>query len=323
MGEGWFPSCFVSNKEVLSQASIFRQPSPFFSPLSLSIADACDGNMRLTLYEVGPRDGLQNLPQLVPTDVKRRLISELYKSGIEHIEEVSFVHPKRVPQMADAEQVFAGGSVLVMNPKGIERARAVGAKKFNIVFSPCETFNLNNMGRTRTELVYMFKNMLQGVSKDDVRVYISTAFGSPYSGEVAPMLLKQCVRDAAMLGSTVVFADTIGVAERDEIEMAAELAREYQLTSALHLHHNEGEEQLALNRVRYGIFAGITQFDSSIGGLGGCPFVKGSGDNLATESLVKFLTEHGFDIGVTLDDLSGALVWADKVKQIQAQELVA
>lgn len=221
--------------------------------------------MRLTVYEVGPRDGLQNLPVFVPTDVKRRLISELYKSGIEHIEEVSFVHPKRVPQMADAEDVYAYGAALVMNPKGMERALATGVKLFNVVFSPCETFNINNMGRSRTELVYIFKRMLQDIPKENVRVYISMAFGSPYSGEIPPYLLKQCVRDASMLGSTVVFADTVGRATREEIAIAAELARQYSLTSALHLHHSEGEEDKALERVKHGIFAGITQFDSSIG----------------------------------------------------------
>jgi hydroxymethylglutaryl-CoA lyase len=285
------------------------------------MANACEANMRLTLYEVGPRDGLQNLPEFVPTDVKRRLISELYKSGIEHIEEVSFVHPKRVPQMVDAEDVYAYGAALVMNPKGMERALAAGVKLFNVVFSPCETFNINNMGRTRTELVYMFKNMLQDIPKESVRVYISMAFGSPYSGEIPPYLLKQCVRDASMLGSTVVFADTVGTGTREEIEIAAEYAREYSLTSALHLHHSEGEENKALERVRYGIFAGIAQFDSSIGGLGGCPFVEGSGGNLATERLVQYLNEHGFDVGLTVDDLQGALVWVHKIKALQASAI--
>jgi hydroxymethylglutaryl-CoA lyase len=301
----------------------FFFPTLIHPPVLLSTANACEANMRLTVYEVGPRDGLQNLPEFVPTDVKRRLISELYKSGIEHIEEVSFVHPKRVPQMADAEDVYAYGAALVMNPKGMERALASGVKLFNVVFSPCETFNINNMGRTRTELVYMFKSMLQDIPKENVRVYISMAFGSPYSGEIPPHLLKQCVRDASMLGSTVVFADTIGIADREDIEIAAEYAREYSLTSALHLHHNEHEEQLALDRVRYGIFAGITQFDSSIGGLGGCPFVEGSGGNLATERLVQYLNDHAFDVGLTVDDLQGALVWADKVKALQSSVVTA
>ena len=304
----------------LSWFFLLSNPHP---PVSLSTAYACELNMRLTVYEVGPRDGLQNLPKFVPTDVKRRLISELYKSGIEHIEEVSFVHPKRVPQMADAEDVHAHGAALVMNPKGMERALATGVKLFNVVFSPCETFNINNMGRTRTELIYMFKSMLQDVPKENVRVYISMAFGSPYSGEVPPYLLKQCVRDASMLGSTVVFADTVGTGTREEIAIAAEYAREYSLTSALHLHHNEGQENEALERVKHGIFSGIAQFDSSIGGLGGCPFVDGSGGNLATERLVQYLNEHAFDVGFTVDDLQGALVWADKIKDLQAQSTIA
>lgn len=230
--------------------------------------------MRLTVYEVGPRDGLQNLPVFVPTDVKRRLISELYKSGIEHIEEVSFVHPKRVPQMADAEDVYAYGAALVMNPKGMERALATGVKLFNVVFSPCETFNINNMGRSRTELVYIFKRMLQDIPKENVRVYISMAFGSPYSGEIPPYLLKQCVRDASMLGSTVVFADTVGRATREEIAIAAELARQYSLTSALHLHHSEGEEDKALERVKHGILQASLN-SIPVSGIGRLPVRRG------------------------------------------------
>jgi len=112
--------------------------------------------MRVSVYEVGPRDGLQNIKQIIDTETKVRLIHSLYDAGLESVEEVSFAHPKLVPQMADAEQVFQHGGVLVMNQRGFDRAKAAGAEKFNIVFSPCEEFNMRNMKKTRSEIVQMY-----------------------------------------------------------------------------------------------------------------------------------------------------------------------
>lgn len=277
--------------------------------------------MNVTVYEVGPRDGLQNLKQFIPTKIKKDLIDELYKAGLTHIEETSFAHPKYVPQMADAEKVFTKGSVLVMNQRGLERALSVGAEKINIVFSPCEKFNMKNFGKTRSELITMYYTMLNGIPKENIRVYISMAFGSPYSGVVTPNMMKICIKDAKILGNTVVFSDTIGVATKEEVSLWADIAKENNIKSAIHIHHN-GDEQKALRTVRDALFEGITEIDSSIGGLGGCPFVKESGANLSTETLVRHLNAWGFDCGIEEMNLKPALKIVREIKNIQELMLV-
>ena len=269
--------------------------------------------MNITIYEVGPRDGLQALKQPVETSTKIKLINALYNAGLKNIEETSFAHPKLVPQMADAEKVFRKGSVLIMNKRGYDRAVAAGATKFSIVFSPCETFNINNMGKTRSEIVLMYKTFLDKVPKKNVRVYISMAFGSPHSGVPNTSTLKSCIRDAKMFGRTVVFADTVGVGTRKEVQQLAKLAKKEKMKVALHLHHR-GDEESALQLVRAGLFSGIKEFDSSIGGLGGCPFTENSGANISTESLVRHLTAWGFNCGVNKVELKTASQIAEKIK---------
>ena len=267
--------------------------------------------MKVSVYEVGPRDGLQGLEQPVSTETKIQLINALYNAGLKNIEETSFAHPRLVPQMADAEDVYQQGSVLVMNKRGYDRAMSVGAEKINIVFSPCETFNMNNMGKTRSEIVLMYKTFMK-IPKENVRVYISMAFGSPYSGDVAPMVMKNCLNDAKMFGDTVVFADTIGTGSRNEVALWAEMAIMKGLKPALHLHH-KGNEEKALSLVKMGLISGIKEFDSSIGGLGGCPFTENSGSNLSTETLVRHLNAWGFDCGLVEEDLQVASVIASRL----------
>jgi len=262
--------------------------------------------LRVKIYEVGPRDGLQALSHFVDTATKIELINTLYTAGLNDIEETSFAHPRLVPQMADAEDVFSGGSVLVMNKRGYERAKSVGAKKINIVFSPCEEFNKRNLGKTRDELYEEYSSFMGEVDKEDVRVYLSMAFGSPYGGAVNFDLMKECIDDAKMFGNTVVFADTVGVGSTEEVAIYANMALEVNMTPALHLHHT-GDEERAIDLVYAGINHGIREFDSSIGGLGGCPFAEESGANLSTETLVRYLNGWGCDTGIHQDDLIAAL----------------
>ena len=277
--------------------------------------------MKGTVYEVGPRDGLQNLKQFIPTEIKKGLIDELYKAGLTHIEETSFAHPKYVPQMADAESVFERGSVLVMNQRGLDRALSVGAEKINIVFSPCEKFNMKNLGKTKSELITMYYTMLNGIPKENIRVYISMAFGSPYTGVISPKMMQLCIKDAKILGKTVVLSDTVGVATREEVSLWTDMIKENNLKPAIHIHHN-GDEQKALQTVRHALFEGITEIDSSIGGLGGCPFVEESGANLSTETLVRHLNAWGFDCGITEKKLRPALKIVREIKNIQELMLV-
>ena len=277
--------------------------------------------MKVTVYEVGPRDGLQYLEHFVKTESKQNLINSLYRAGLQEIEEVSFAHPKRLPQMADAEKVFSGfGAGLVMNKRGYDRAVKTGVKKMNIVFSPCETFNVNNMGKNRSEIVLMYKTFMQDVPKENVRVYISMSFGSPYSGEISPRVMKSCLRDAKMFGDTVVFADTVGVATEQEVALWAEMALEEGLRPALHLHH-KGDESRAVSLVRIGLLNGIKEFDSSINGMGGCPFAEGSGANLSTQTLVRHLNAWGFDCGIKEDDLLDAARIARSISKTTVQLL--
>jgi hydroxymethylglutaryl-CoA lyase len=278
--------------------------------------------VKVTVYEVGPRDGLQSLSHVVPTEKRRELINALYNAGIEHIEEVSFVHPKILPQMADAEAVFTGkGSVLVLNQRGFERAMACGAEKVNIVLSPCETFCMRNMGKRHGELMLTYRQMLNNYSKEKVRVYISMAFGSPDSGSFGRKHLQNMVRDAKMFGDTVVFADTVGCASPSDISVAASVAFENEMTPALHLHHR-GDESQAISLVRAGLLAGIRQFDSSIGGLGGCPFAEGSGANLATETLVRHLNAWGFETGIDERSLQAAEQIAMRLKNALSSDIM-
>jgi hydroxymethylglutaryl-CoA lyase len=268
--------------------------------------------VKVTIYEVGPRDGLQSLKHVVPVEKRRELIQSLYNAGIKDIEEVSFVHPKILPQMADAEEVFSGrGAALVLNRRGFDRAITAGAEKINVVISPCETFNLKNMGKRHGELLLTYRQFLNGYPKDKVRVYISMAFGSPDSGIFSEKHLDIMVRDAKMLGDTVVFADTVGCATHRDISMVADLAFKHGMTPALHLHHR-GDESRPISLIRAGLLAGIRQFDSSIAGLGGC--AEGSGANLATETLNNHLKVWGFETDIDERGLRAATSIAREIK---------
>lgn len=271
-------------------------------------------SVKVTVYEVGPRDGLQYLPHTVDTKDKRLLIKTLYDAGIENIEEVSFAHPKIIPQMADAEKVFSGkGSALVMNKRGFDRAMASGVEKINIVFSPCETFNMRSFKMTRSELVTNYFTFMNKIPKENVRVYISMAFGSPYSGLFDDNILRSCIRDAKIFGNTVVFSDTVGIGDKNQVKQLARLALKESMIPALHLHH-KGDESRPISLVKAGLLAGIKHFDSSIGGLGGCPMVEGSGSNLSTETLVRHIDAWGFESNVNESKLYDALKIVQRIR---------
>lgn len=268
--------------------------------------------MRISVYEVSPRDGLQNLEQFVDTETKKKLIDSLYSAGIKKIEETSTAHPKLVPQMADAEEVFRKGSVLVMNKRGYDRALAMGAQKVNIVFSPCEDFNMRNMNKTRSEIILMYKTFMK-IPKKNVRAYISMSFGSPYSGEVRENTMRSCIRDAKMFADTVVFADTVGKATPKKMRALVKLAKEEGVRIAIHLHH-KGDEDVAMEVVKTALFCGVKEFDSSVAGLGGCPFSDDSGANISTERLVRSLHSWGFSTGIDVNRLRIAVDIAKTIK---------
>ena len=271
---------------------------------------------KISIYEVGPRDGLQTIKKLVPTRMKRALIQALRGAGLRSIETVSFAHPLYVPQMADAEKVFDGeGAALVMNQRGMDRAIKSGVTHFNIVYSPSEEFNRRNLGCESKQAIARYIKMLEGVPKSNVRVYLSCFFGCPYEGSIPMGKRVRAIQTAKLFGDKVVLADTIGAGTEHEVEVGAGICEKIGISAALHLHHRDGREQQAFSLVRRAIECGITEFDTSIAGLGGCPFIEGSPGNLATESLVNWLHFRGYECDLSVDDLKNAKSIALKITE--------
>ncbi|HJK98353.1 MAG TPA: hydroxymethylglutaryl-CoA lyase [Polyangiaceae bacterium LLY-WYZ-14_1] len=268
---------------------------------------------RVSVYEVGPRDGLQNESALVATHSKARLIQALVAAGLKRIEAASFVSPRWVPQMADAEEVMrmvprdAGVryTALCPNRRGLDRALSAGVDEVGVFLSASETHNRKNVNKTVPETLAAFEQVI-GPAREAglaVRGYVSTLWGCPYEGEVDPRRGLELARILLDQGCyQVSLGDTIGVGTplqtRRIVELfLAELPAEQ---VALHLHDTRGT---ALANVVVGLELGITTFDASIGGLGGCPYAPGAAGNLATEDLVYTLHGMGVETGVDLDRL--------------------
>ena len=264
----------------------------------------------IRIFEVGPRDGLQNLPHVPSTEDKIELIKLLRDAGLTRIEIASFVHPKAVPNMADAEKVCksfenkAGFSVLIPNKKGLDRAIESGMSNFNIFFSPSDTFNVANYGLKLNQILENYEVALHNVSPEIVRVYISEAF------EASQEELTLAIQHGLRFGNRIVLCDTKGTAKPFDIATGIGIAQEFTHEISLHLHYGRH----LMNNVATGYANGVREFDSSIGGLGGCPFVENSGANLATEDLVKWCNKRGIDCGVKLSDLKAARKLAHKIK---------
>ena len=266
---------------------------------------------KVTIFEVGPRDGIQALSHAVSYDDKVELIKALAKSGLTYIEVGAFVHPKLVPNMADSDAVYAAVqglssnlSVLVPNKRGIDRAKSVGANLFNIFYSPNEVFNMSNYGRDMNTIVEDYKVALEGIDPNSVRVYLSMSFGCPDED------LAKAMEIAVEFGNKVVLCDTAGIATPVMIKKGYDIAKQYTDNIALHLHHGP----YLMQNVDIAIDLGIREFDTSIGGLGGCPFIPGSGANLATEVFVKWCESRGIDCGVNSKDLKDAIKLATWIR---------
>jgi len=271
---------------------------------------------KVVITEVGPRDGLQNERVQVPTADKVAFIKALVAAGCNRIETTSFVSPKWVPQMADAAEVMAALElngrpryiVLTPNPQGLERAQEAGAKAIAVFTAASETFNLKNINMDIEESLKKIRTVVQQALDAGlwVRGYISTSFGCPYEGKVAP---ESVLRVAATLKEMGIHelsvGDTIGVATPNQVEAVVSLLmKEFTLDEiALHLHDTRGT---ALANVLQGLQLGVTKFDSSAGGLGGCPYAPGASGNLATEDLVYLLHGMGIETGIDLKALAEA-----------------
>jgi isopropylmalate/homocitrate/citramalate synthase len=260
------------------------------------------------IVEVGPRDGLQNEEAVVPADAKVAFIEALAASGLQVVEGTSFVSPRAIPQLADADEVFprierrpgVRYPVLVPNTRGLERAEAAGVEAVAVFTAASEAFTHHNIGMTIEESLAAFAPVLELAAAAGWwrRGYVSTAFGCPYSGDVATEAVVEVAAALMDLGcDEISIGDTIGVAHPDDVRrvVTALLARIPAERLALHLHDTYGR---ALENVEAGLELGIRIFDASAGGTGGCPYAPGAPGNLATESLVELLDRRGYVHGV-------------------------
>jgi hydroxymethylglutaryl-CoA lyase len=271
---------------------------------------------RVRIYEVGPRDGLQNEAVAIALETKVEFIDRLAAAGLREIEATSFVSPKAIPQLADADALLPRLShspavrfpVLVPNERGMARAEAAGAKALAVFTAATDAFTERNIGLTVDESLAAFEPVLRRAA--DLgwwrRGYVSTAFGCPYTGAVDPHRAVDVAQRLLDLGiDEVCFGDTIGVGVPSQVAVLTGAAVQAGIRLdqvAYHFHDTRGT---ALANVQAGLDAGIRCFDSSTGGTGGCPYAPGAAGNLATEDLVYLLDasgfEHGVDLHVVLD----------------------
>ena len=273
----------------------------------------------VTVVEVGPRDGLQNEAVVVPTTAKVELVERLAEAGLPVVEVTSFVSPRAVPQLADADAVLPAVRrrpgvrypVLVPNVRGLERALAAGADAIAVFTAASEAFTQANINMSVAESLHAFAPVLERARAGGMwtRGYVSTAFGCPYQGAVEPAAVADVAGALFELGcDEVSIGDTIGVARPEQVPevVGAVTARVPIDRVALHLHDTGG---LALDNAAAGLAAGVRTFDSSAGGLGGCPFAPGAPGNVATEALVEMLHERGYETGVDLEAVRAAGAW--------------
>ena len=276
----------------------------------------------VVIYEVGPRDGLQNEPETVATEAKAELVRRLASAGLSRIEITSFVSPKWIPQLADADELCrvvarppsATFSALVPNEAGYERFRAARLPVAAFFVSASETHNRKNVNRGIAEHLERFRPLAARARADGVllRAYVSTVCGCPYEGDVAQGAVVELVRRLDALGADEIsLGDTIGVGHPRQVrELVRAVADAVALERiALHLHDTWGR---ALANVQAGWEAGIRTFDASLGGLGGCPYAPGASGNVATEDVVDLFEKSGVTTGVDLDALVDTSAWLER-----------
>jgi len=271
---------------------------------------------RVLVYEVGPRDGLQNVDTALPVATKVRFVEALAEAGLPAVEAGAFVSPKAIPQMAASDALYAQlrrrpgvrYPALVPNEKGLDAALAAGVEEIAVFTAASETFNQRNINASIAESLQRFAPVVKRARDAGVRVrgYVSTCFGCPYEGRVDPKVVHRVTRDLFALGvQEVSLGDTIGVGVPSQVaDVVGPLLDEFgRAAIALHFHDTRGT---ALANVLESLRSGVEIFDASAGGLGGCPYAPGATGNLATEDLVYMLHGMGIATGVDLDRLVDA-----------------
>jgi hydroxymethylglutaryl-CoA lyase len=276
---------------------------------------------RVRVHEVGPRDGLQNEQAVVPVEVKAEFIHRLADAGLTTIEATSFVHPRWVPQLADAEDLLplladlAGTHrlpVLVPNERGLDRALRLGAREIAVFASVTESFSQANLNRTVDEALGMFEPVVARAAGEGVpaRGYLSMCFGDPWEGQVPIHRVVAVARRLHELGcAELSLGDTIGVATPGHVAALLTALTEAGIPTsrlAVHFHDTYGQ---ALSNTLTALHHGVTTVDASAGGLGGCPFARSATGNLATEDLLWMLDGLGIDTGIDLSKLTATSAW--------------
>ena len=289
---------------------------------------------RVSVREVGPRDGLQN-EDPISTVAKVELIDALGRTGVRRIEAVSFVHPKAIPQMADADEVWAKVtrdpgirySALVPNLRGAERALAAGFTELEVVVSASDTHNKRNINRTTQESLAelpALASLVHGAG-GTLQLVVSTAWGCPYEGDVPVDRVMGVVGAGVEAGAdSLVYGDTTGMATPPRVTglIGATRTAYPELPLGLHFHNTRGT---GLANVYAALELGVDDFDASVGGLGGCPYAPGASGNIATEELVYLLEDMGIDTGIDLQAMIGVAQLAEQLvgRKLDSQVLRA
>jgi hydroxymethylglutaryl-CoA lyase len=312
---------------MVNNAVCLRDGSPYNNLQSQCMRNVTSGGNttmreKVKVVDVTARDGLQNEPKPVSARDKLALIDKLIQAGVTDIQATSFVHPKWVPQMADAEEVCAGlskyngitFSALIPNIRGYERAIAAGIRHMEFVIAASETFNKKNLNRSMAESLQLLEQTTRLAERDGatLRVGFSTSFHCPFEGKISSQAVVNAVRAARNIAPwRVAICDTDGMAFPDHVKETVGLLRSELKIKAdeiiLHFHDTYGR---GLANTLAGLEAGVREYDSCTAGLGGCPYCPGASGNLATEDLVDFLEGMGYDTGIDMEKLLDAAEFA-------------
>ena len=273
---------------------------------------------KVTVIEVGPRDGFQNVKDFIATEDKIRIIELLRNAGVTAVEVTSFVHPKAVPQMADAKEVAEKvrekfpdlrAIALVPNERGAKNAWECGIKEVSYVISASEAHTQANVRRTVKESLEELGKIRQAVPELKVRLDIATAFGCPYAGKISQEQVFALMEEAKDFGiQEIVLCDTIGIADPVQVAGLAEAVKKRypEFIYTMHLHNTRGQ---GLANILAAMQNGITSFETSVGGLGGCPFAPGAAGNAATEDFLNMLDYMGVESGIAGEEYLKAVAY--------------
>ncbi len=275
--------------------------------------------MRVTICDVGPRDGLQNQPVTLATDVRADLVDRLAAAGVPRVEAVSFVSPRHVPQMAGAEEVVAAlhrrdaviYAGLALNERGYDRLRESGLDEVHFAFAASEEFNRRNAGASVEEGVAAAERIVERAKVDGIRatVTIGTAFGCPFEGAVDPGRVAELAGRVAGVGADeILVADTVGVGVPRQVRDLVGRIGPFGVPIGIHLHNTRNN---GFANAFAALEAGVTLFDASVGGIGGCPFAPRATGNIATEDLVYLLHGEGVETGIDLEALIDVAKWLE------------